>query len=162
VPLVLETSVPTFGVEIPTLNVWRIMAHTPERRARHRDGPYYRYGTDRAYMSPPSGYVPTEMPMIQPHSRYSSRSRSRSSSLRRRSRSRTPSPQFRRYIAAPVSSHGNITATFQVPGLITIPTDTDSHNVTIAELELDASLAWVCVPKVDTKTRLSVRLFIPD
>ena len=38
-----------------------------------------------------------------------------------------------------VSSKGNVTATFQVPGLISVPTDNESHNVTISELKLDAN-----------------------
>jgi hypothetical protein len=54
-----------------------------------------------------------------------------------------------------VSSKG-ISATFRVPGLITIPSDGASHNVTITQLKLDASMSWVTVPKVDTKTHLKV------
>jgi hypothetical protein len=55
-----------------------------------------------------------------------------------------------------VSSNGGISATFRVPGLITIPSDSAFHNVTIAQLTLDASMSWVTVPKVDTKTHLKV------
>jgi hypothetical protein len=55
-----------------------------------------------------------------------------------------------------VSSKGGISATFRVPGLITIPSDSASHNVTIAQLKLDASMSWVTVPKVDAKTHLKV------
>jgi hypothetical protein len=56
-----------------------------------------------------------------------------------------------------VSSKGNINATFRVPGLISIPSDGQSHNVTIVQLRLDASMTWVSVPKEDTKTHLKVR-----
>lgn len=55
-----------------------------------------------------------------------------------------------------VSSKGNVTATFQVPGLISVPTDDESHNVTIAELKLDATMSWVAVPKKETKVHLTV------
>jgi hypothetical protein len=55
-----------------------------------------------------------------------------------------------------VSSKGNISATFQVPGLISIPSDGIIHNVTIAMLNLNATMSWVCVPKKDTKTHLNV------
>jgi hypothetical protein len=58
-----------------------------------------------------------------------------------------------------VSSKGNISATFQVPGLIRIPSDGIVHNVTIAELNLDAKMSWVCVPKKDIKTHLKVSFF---
>lgn len=55
-----------------------------------------------------------------------------------------------------VSSNGTVNATFSIPGLITIPSDGQAHNVTIAQLELEASLSWIAVPKLDTKTRLNV------
>ena len=57
-----------------------------------------------------------------------------------------------------VSSSGNITATFSIPGLMSIPSDNVAHNVTIAKLDLDAKMNWVAVPKVDTKVHLNVCL----
>ena len=54
-----------------------------------------------------------------------------------------------------VSSTGNVSATFQVLGLINIPSDEIIDDVTIAKLDLDAE----CVPKKDTKTHLNVSLF---
>lgn len=57
-----------------------------------------------------------------------------------------------------VSSTGNVNATFQVPGLISIPSDGIIHNVTIAKLTLDAAMSWVCVPKKDTKTHLNAKI----
>jgi hypothetical protein len=56
-----------------------------------------------------------------------------------------------------VTSKGDITATFSIPGLITIPSDGVSHNVTITELELDAEMSWVSVPKKSAKAHLTVR-----
>ena len=55
-----------------------------------------------------------------------------------------------------VMSKGNVSATFQVPGIISIPSDGNAHNVTIAQLKLNATMSWVCVPKVDTKVHLKV------
>lgn len=55
-----------------------------------------------------------------------------------------------------VSSKGNVTATFRVPGEISVPSDGAAHNVTVTELELDAVMSWVCVPKKDAKTHLKV------
>ncbi|TDL23087.1 hypothetical protein BD410DRAFT_814727 [Rickenella mellea] len=57
-----------------------------------------------------------------------------------------------------VSSTGNVSATFQVPGLITVPSDGQQHNVTIVQLKLDATLSWISVPKEDTKTHLKARI----
>ena len=59
-----------------------------------------------------------------------------------------------------VSSSGNITATFSIPGLMSVPSDDVAHNVTIAKLDLDAKMTWVAVPKVDTKVHLNVRIFL--
>lgn len=68
-------------------------------------------------------------------------------------------PTFR-HRGLDVSSKGNISATFQVPGLISIPSDGIIHNVTIAILNLNATMSWVCVPKKDTKTHLNVSFFV--
>jgi hypothetical protein len=50
-----------------------------------------------------------------------------------------------------VTSRGNVSASFGVPGLITIPSGGRGavHNVTIAQMTLLAHLSWVSVPKVD-------------
>ncbi|RDB15252.1 Protein F37C4.5 [Hypsizygus marmoreus] len=55
-------------------------------------------------------------------------------------------------------SKGSANATFHVPGIITIPADGVAHNVTIAKLNLDATMSWVCVPKRDTKTYLNANV----
>ena len=57
-----------------------------------------------------------------------------------------------------VSSTSNVGGTFQVPGLISIPSDGIFHNVTIAKLDLDAKTSWICVPKKGAKTYLNVCL----
>ncbi|KAG5351764.1 hypothetical protein C0989_005019 [Termitomyces sp. Mn162] len=56
------------------------------------------------------------------------------------------------------SGKGNVSATFQVPGLITIPSDGAAHNVTIVELSLGAVMSWVCVPKKDMKVHLNAKI----
>ena len=60
------------------------------------------------------------------------------------------------HISTAVTSKGNVNATFQVPGEITIPSDEEQHNVTIAELDLEATMSWVCVPKGNTRVHLKV------
>jgi len=56
-----------------------------------------------------------------------------------------------------ITSKGNVSATFTVPGTITIPSDDDAHNVTITQLKLGAAMSWIAVPKIDARVRLSVR-----
>jgi hypothetical protein len=63
-----------------------------------------------------------------------------------------------------VSSKGDITATFSIPGLTTIPSDGASYNVTITDLELNAEMSWISVPKKSPKAHLTVRslhLYLP-
>ena len=55
-----------------------------------------------------------------------------------------------------VSSTGNVSATFQVPGLVSIPSKKSFHKVTIAKVDLDAKMSWLCVPKKGAKTYLNV------
>lgn len=56
-----------------------------------------------------------------------------------------------------VSSKGNINATFSIPGLISVPNDGETHNISITTLDLDASMSWIVVPKKSTKAHLTVR-----
>ena len=82
-----------------------------------------------------------------------------SGSVKKRRRS-LPDPnnlEFNMYhISTVVTSKGNVNATFEIPGKITIPSDNEQHNVTIAELDLEATMSWVCVPKGDTRVHLKV------
>jgi hypothetical protein len=55
-----------------------------------------------------------------------------------------------------VASKGSINATFRVPGATSLPSDGNAHNVTIAQLDLDAEMSWIAVPKIDPKTHLKV------
>ena len=56
----------------------------------------------------------------------------------------------------PDGGNSNISATFSVPGKMSIPSDRVSHTVTITELSLETKMSWVCVPKQNTKAHLSV------
>lgn len=63
------------------------------------------------------------------------------------------------HASASVAAQGTVSATFRVPGLISIPSDGAAHNFTITELALDAKMTWVAVPKVDaTKTHLKAQV----
>jgi hypothetical protein len=50
-----------------------------------------------------------------------------------------------------VTSKCNVSASFRVPGLVTIPSGERGafYNVTIAQMMLPAQMTWVSVPKVD-------------
>jgi len=75
-------------------------------------------------------------------------------SHRSRSRSRTISPQVVQ-LSGPgtaarmvTPTEGTISSTFDIEGLSTIPSDDSYHRVSIASLDLTASLEWVCVPSM--------------
>ncbi|KAF7439911.1 hypothetical protein PC9H_000248 [Pleurotus ostreatus] len=59
---------------------------------------------------------------------------------------------------ADIVSQGALSATYQVPGLITIPTDGQNHSVTIVELELGAEMSWIVVPKLDKRVHLKAKI----
>ena len=58
-----------------------------------------------------------------------------------------------------VTSKGDVSASFTVPGLIAVPSDGASHNVTVCELALDVVMSWVSVPKKSATVHLMVRNF---
>lgn len=59
---------------------------------------------------------------------------------------------------AEIVAQGTLSATYQVPGLISIPSDSQNHNVTIIELTLGAEMSWITVPKVDKRVHLKAKV----
>ncbi|KAJ2918730.1 hypothetical protein MD484_g1671, partial [Candolleomyces efflorescens] len=137
VPLTLETATPSFDKTLPILNPWTIGIYRPpppelfaEPMARGmRGGPGL-----KAKRSVGSNLL-DEVDQALSAARIVPRMGIQTSA---------------------VSSQGGVSATFAVPGLITIPSDGADHGVTIATLELDAKMSWVSIPKKDTKVYLSV------
>ncbi|RXW17071.1 hypothetical protein EST38_g8783 [Candolleomyces aberdarensis] len=144
VPLTLETATPSFDKTLPNLNPWTIGIYRP--------------------------------PLLQPlmYSGSSAMLRAAPTAKERRRAASAMLDEVHEAISAPraappplpemsvqtsaVTSKGGVSATFAVPGLITIPSDGADHGVTIATLELDAKMSWVSIPKKDTKTYLSAKI----
>ncbi|KAF5369113.1 hypothetical protein D9615_010435 [Tricholomella constricta] len=135
IPLTLETATPTFGVGVPTLDTWNLSLYRAQFKSQML-----------AYGAPPMASA-SVAPMAAKVRRMVSRETSE-----------VERGQTVAHRELQVSSKGNVSATFEVPGLITIPSDNAAHNVTIAELKLGATMSWVCVPKKDTKTHLSAKI----
>ncbi|KDR77513.1 hypothetical protein GALMADRAFT_65991 [Galerina marginata CBS 339.88] len=135
VPLTLETVTPTFGVSIPDLQPWTLSVFkyvpTPVKYAKKSGGLRLGGGEERKM---------TLYDESESHGGYGA----------------PPPPMVQRNLL--VSSKGDINATFAVPGLMTIPSDGASHNVTITELNLDAIMSWVSVPKKSTKAHLTAKI----
>ncbi|TFK38940.1 hypothetical protein BDQ12DRAFT_745564 [Crucibulum laeve] len=124
VSLILETSKPTFGTHIPSLQPWALSSSNPVTE------------TITSFVS-----------------RGTARSGTKNS-LESLNRSVTALENR----TTTISSQGNVNATYAISGIITIPSDGVAHNVTIAELDLNAEMSWVSVPKRDSRTHVNARI----
>ncbi|KAL1681783.1 hypothetical protein EV122DRAFT_204764 [Schizophyllum commune] len=143
VPLVLETIAPAFGVAIPELDTWDVQLLPIVKPASESTSSLFaQRGPARGALFGSSSTLPTMAP---------------------------PAPRARALMvaaAAPamehsdvqVTSHSVINTTFEVPGLISVPSDKQTHNVIIANLKLDAQLQWITVPKKDTRVFLKANI----
>ncbi|KAF7310474.1 hypothetical protein HMN09_00589800 [Mycena chlorophos] len=140
VPLQLETSTPTFGLALPTLHPWNVSVRQPP------------------VWTPSSSFSP-DLSGAAPASAIASPTRNDVARGGRGWGGAAPSKKRTMSVAhTNVSSQGNVTASFQVPGLVSIPCDGQAHNFTIVELDLKAAMSWVSIPKVDPKAHLSARV----
>lgn len=134
-PLVLETATPTFNKEIPTLHPWTISTMAPRLPPRAK---YATASRDRLSAAPPMAM-------------------SMAASAEASSPPAMPMPEMSvRGAEVSKGGGGSVSATFTVPGKMSIPSDGGSHNVTIVQLKLDAKMTWISVPRKGTKVHLSV------
>ncbi|KAG5351762.1 hypothetical protein C0989_005017 [Termitomyces sp. Mn162] len=138
VPLTLETATPTFGLNLPKLKPWNLLIYKPIP-------PLPPHALKSRTFEPAFMALPPAISMNE------SIQASRCSDV-------APEMSHRGLDVVPPAGMGNVSATFQVPGLITIPSDGAAHNVTIVKLSLDAVMSWVCVPKKDVKVHLSANI----
>ena len=149
VPLTLETATPSFQVGIPTLSTWTLSANHPSSVA-------YAAAAAVRPPAPQPMYDYAALASLDAVTQEQQRERQQERSERQRDRQRGRASPPLNFRGAAISSKGNVSATFAVPGIITIPSDATTHNVTITELKLDATISWVAVPKLDARVRLSV------
>ncbi|KJA15642.1 hypothetical protein HYPSUDRAFT_48170 [Hypholoma sublateritium FD-334 SS-4] len=142
VPLTLETTTPTFGVGVPSLTPWTLsVASKPHSAAstivEHDFG--------------------SSMPRAPPLRSMMARKKTKSAEEAYEEEEEYEQ-EIVRHRESHVSSKGAVSATFGIPGLITVPSYGTGHNVTIARLSLDATMTWVCVPKKDTRVHLKAKI----
>ncbi|KAJ6474414.1 hypothetical protein C8R47DRAFT_1221132 [Mycena vitilis] len=137
VPLTLETSTPTFGLGVPKLPPWNLdVQHWAAPKSSKKASTY--------------GFGAVEMarrrggPTLMPTSGFSQEDLEAYEAMAAQQ--------------AAVTSKGNFSATFRVPGMASIPSDGEAHNFTIVQLTLKAEMSWVSVPKVDTKAHINARI----
>ncbi|KDQ13209.1 hypothetical protein BOTBODRAFT_188728 [Botryobasidium botryosum FD-172 SS1] len=142
VPIVLETASPTFGLSIPQLVPHTLSVHRPRSRSPDR---YEHSRRRRAHYSRSRSISPHRYPHVVTVRAGRSMESHRSHS--------PPAPQMVAQEAV-VTSMGNVTASFSIPGRSNIPSDGEDHQVTIAKLKLEARLQWVAVPSMSLQTHL--------
>lgn len=57
-----------------------------------------------------------------------------------------------------VTSKGHVNATFRIPGGTTVPSRDEERSVTIASLDLEATMSWMCIPKGDARVHLQATI----
>ncbi|KAF9492707.1 hypothetical protein BDN71DRAFT_1179279 [Pleurotus eryngii] len=130
VPLTLETVTPTYGADIPTLSSWYLSVWTPPmpELRNKKKKKSARFSSDEDMGMNPMGAC---APLLM---------------------------SSRGAFQAEIISQGTLSATYQVPGLISIPSDSQNHSVTIIELTLGAEMSWMTVPKVDKRVHLKAKV----
>ncbi|KAF8194400.1 hypothetical protein K438DRAFT_1588438 [Mycena galopus ATCC 62051] len=138
IPLTLETSTPTFGLGIPQLPAWNLDVN--------------RYGGMKMMKSRAPGMNVDLLERLRSDRKESlSANEGGGGDL-------LEEMEPMDYSGAAVTSKGNFSATFRVPGIVTIPSDGEAHNFTIVQLSLKAEMSWISVPKVDTKAHIQARI----
>ncbi|KAJ7776830.1 hypothetical protein DFH07DRAFT_797936 [Mycena maculata] len=135
VPLILETSTPTLGLVIPQLSTWNLDFN----RYDEYDHDDARGTASLASKRKPMARGARDLPQLVG-----------------RMRGGPDEPMLFR--GASVTSRGNVSAIFRVPGLVSIPSDGEAHNFTIVQVGLEAVMSWVSVPKVDTKAHITAKI----
>ncbi|KAJ6469143.1 hypothetical protein C8R47DRAFT_1055473 [Mycena vitilis] len=137
VPLTLETSTPTFGLGVPKLPPWNL------------DFQHYAYAALKSRKSSAFGAGAADVV----------RRRGIVTTMSTSGYAETEEADEPMQVQeAAVTSKGNFSATFRVPGMVSIPSDGEAHNFTIVQLMLKAEMSWVSVPKVDTKAHINARI----
>ncbi|KAF9465730.1 hypothetical protein BDZ94DRAFT_1344601 [Collybia nuda] len=131
ISLTLQTATPTFGIQIPSLLPWALSVYKPPTISINRKSGSRFLDLEAEVESEEEEEEDDDVDMdITGHDRAIT------------------------HRASTVSSKGNVNATPEAPGEITIPSDGGVHNVTVAQLQLDTTMSWITVPKVDPKTHL--------
>ncbi|KAF9525620.1 hypothetical protein CPB83DRAFT_859059 [Crepidotus variabilis] len=156
-PLILETATPSFGRPPSKLYPWTLSVAMPAPKPVHSYAatPPWRDARARE-RSPDRRRSPSRSPRHrrEPTSpRYSPASPGYSPRSPAYSPVSMDAPQ-----AIPLSNKEGISATFQVPGLVDIPSDSAQHHVTIASMRLSAKIQWWAIPKLDKRVYLTAKI----
>ncbi|KAH6893667.1 hypothetical protein BKA70DRAFT_1200978 [Coprinopsis sp. MPI-PUGE-AT-0042] len=157
----LETASPTFGMAIPSLSRWTVRSQrsAPPWRAVSRS----RSRSPRRMRPAPQVIMPPSMRAPIPSDPRLYTRRNVSPHYAPASPSISPPPPIIPFANRDITTNddgtsSSIAASFVVPGKMTIPSDSASHIVAIAEIPAEADLEWVCVPKRDSRVYLKAKV----
>jgi hypothetical protein len=143
--LTLETVTPSLSMTPPRITSWHLWVREPRSQ----------YPTAMAHAGIPMGIMGQPPVIFSGESRSHSRPRSRSP----RRRSYSPPPRMQ-HLQVAATDNGGVMATFKVPGVVNLPSDAQQHNMTIAQLDLQADFIWYTIPSQDTRTFIKVSILI--
>ncbi|KAF5330515.1 hypothetical protein D9619_005213 [Psilocybe cf. subviscida] len=141
--LTLETITPSLSMSPPHITPWHLWV-----RHRRPSTPLNVYNMP---MSQPHMHMAAmQQPTIiinQPPTMFPSS----------RSRSRSPPPRMQ-HLQVAATDNGGIMATFRVPGVVNLPSDGQQHNMTIAQLDLQADFIWYTIPSQHARTFIKAKI----
>jgi uncharacterized protein (TIGR02231 family) len=140
VALTLSTASPQLGSAVPTLSSWKIGIPPLWRTGRRQQ----------------SARAPQAPQLMQLHSLALEAEEEQADEVPMKRGAPMPSMPVRQ---AYVAQSGVLNATFGIPGRSNIPSDEGEHKVVIAVLDLQADLAWICVPREKESVFLTVTLY---
>ncbi|KAF9031384.1 hypothetical protein BDZ89DRAFT_1091382 [Hymenopellis radicata] len=123
VPVNLETISPSFGITVPTLTPWTVSVDRPSATAwSGRGGMGLGKGGGIRYRRIPQGNVDSD----------------------------SDDDLFDEmdHINSYVESSGKLSETYHIAGLVSIPADGSERTFTIAEMNFDAAMSWISVPRI--------------
>ncbi|KDR71858.1 hypothetical protein GALMADRAFT_126825 [Galerina marginata CBS 339.88] len=140
VPLTLETASPSFGSALPSIYPWKLSVYKPPVPARKKSSmKVFRKGAPSS--APKTAEELEESDDDMGFGLFDD------------------GPALDLGLSfAQVTSKGDLSATFLIPGLVTVPSDGTTHTFTIRNLDLQAKLSWISIPKHDTTTRLTAKI----
>ncbi|KAF9492716.1 hypothetical protein BDN71DRAFT_1420435 [Pleurotus eryngii] len=151
VSLILETVTPAFGVALPGLDPWRVGVYKPPLRSKSSiQAPSASYIAQLQSTSTSGGGIGGAS--MRPGT---NRERSRGDAEPWYELNTDFSATHRETV---VANQGSLNASFRVPGCIAVPSDGEVHTVTVVELQLEATMAWIGIPRAVPKVHIKAKI----
>ncbi|KAH8810146.1 hypothetical protein DL96DRAFT_1716865 [Flagelloscypha sp. PMI_526] len=144
--LTLETAGPSFGHQLPSLNPWNVTIYQPPPPPPTM--PMSSYGAPLA-----PGALPRGKP--RPSNFLDTLVDEEDLGIESPFRGERAAMSHR---VVEVTSKGDVNASFGIPGTVSIPSDGDSHNITVVKLDLPLEREWVAVPRKEVSVHMMAQI----